>query len=84
MRNNNRQPAPTIDPFDDHEEGSYDDEDDVSSIATMRRARGARVERPWRGRGRRQERDTVDRNMGSIKLTIPPFQSKSDPDVYIE
>ncbi|XP_031378379.1 uncharacterized protein LOC116193768 [Punica granatum] len=83
-RNNNRQPAPTIDPFDDHEEGSYDDEDDVSSIATMRRARGARAERPWRGRGRHQERDTIDRNMGSIKLTIPPFQGKSDPDVYIE
>ncbi|PKI59975.1 hypothetical protein CRG98_019642 [Punica granatum] len=35
-RNNNRQPAPTIDPFDDHEEGSYDDEDDVSSIVTER------------------------------------------------
>ncbi|PKI18366.1 hypothetical protein CRG98_049360 [Punica granatum] len=50
----------------------------------MRRARGARVERPWRGRGRRQERDTVDCNMGSIKLTIPPFQDKSDLDVYIE
>ncbi|XP_031405679.1 uncharacterized protein LOC116214411 [Punica granatum] len=83
-RNNDRQPAPTIDPFDDHEEGSYDDEDDVSSIATMRRARGARAERPWRGRGRHQERDTIDRNMGSIKLTIPPFQGKSDPDVYIE
>ncbi|PKI65896.1 hypothetical protein CRG98_013716 [Punica granatum] len=50
----------------------------------MRRARGARAETPWRGRGRRQERDTVDRNMGSIKLTIPPFQGKSDPDIYIE
>ncbi|XP_031375623.1 uncharacterized protein LOC116190098 [Punica granatum] len=83
-RNNNRQPAPTTDPFDGHEEGSYDDEDDVSSIAAMRRARGARAETPWRGRGRRQERDTVDRNMGSIKLTIPPFQGKSDPDIYIE
>ncbi|KAI4294771.1 hypothetical protein MLD38_040902 [Melastoma candidum] len=26
----------------------------------------------------------VDRNLGSIKLTIPPFQGKNDPDKYIE
>ncbi|KAI4320605.1 hypothetical protein MLD38_034066 [Melastoma candidum] len=26
----------------------------------------------------------IDRNLGSIKLTIPPFQGKNDPDKYIE
>ncbi|XP_057976021.1 uncharacterized protein LOC131163450 [Malania oleifera] len=44
--------------------------------------RGARQERQprWEPRGR----DNIDRNIGSIKMKIPPFQGKNNPDVYLE
>ena len=37
-------------------------------------------EAPRENRGRY---DYVDRNIGSIKMRIPPFQGKVDPDVYL-
>jgi len=46
------------------------------------RSRAAPSER--RRRNQYDSRDNVDRDLGSIKLSIPPFQGKSDPDVYIE
>ena len=28
--------------------------------------------------------EDVDRNLGSIKMTIPSFQGRNDPNVYLE
>lgn len=67
---------PPVDAFDE----AHDEEDEEDSDAP--RGRGARPRRFVRREYR--ERDAVDRNTGSIKLTIPPFQGKNDPDVYIE
>ena len=45
---------------------------------------------PQRGRhGRGVQRNPIryeefDRNLGSIKMTIPPFQGKNDPEAYLE
>ena len=39
------------------------------------------------GRGVQRDprrRDDVDRNLGSIKMKIPPFQGKNDPEAYLE
>ncbi|KAL2518543.1 Retrotrans gag domain-containing protein [Abeliophyllum distichum] len=51
-------------------------------MGRMRR-RGDRLERPpravdYRGHGR------VDRNLGNIKMKIPSFQGKNNPDAYLE
>lgn len=56
----------------------------MHSIASLRRVRVARQERPRHAHREHQERDVVDWNIGLIKLTIPPFQGKNDPDAYIE
>ena len=29
-------------------------------------------------------RDRVDRNLGSIKMKIPSFQGRNDPEAYLE
>jgi hypothetical protein len=29
-------------------------------------------------------RDGVDRNLGSIKMKIPSFQGRTDPETYLE
>ena len=36
------------------------------------------------GRPRRQHRRQRDNNIGTLKLRIPPFQGKNDPDAYLE
>ncbi|XP_012851066.1 PREDICTED: uncharacterized protein LOC105970784 [Erythranthe guttata] len=45
--------------------------------------RGSGLDRSSRGYFGR-ERDGVDQNFSSLKLTIPSFQGKSDPDAYIQ
>ncbi|GKV50463.1 hypothetical protein SLEP1_g57164 [Rubroshorea leprosula] len=48
------------------------------------------MDRIMRGRGCQREQnltrweDQQDRDLGSIKMKIPPFQGKNDPDVYLE
>ncbi|GKV06999.1 hypothetical protein SLEP1_g18811 [Rubroshorea leprosula] len=48
------------------------------------------MDRIMRGRGGQREQnlmrwgDRQDRDLGSIKMKIPPFQGKNDPDVYLE
>ena len=40
-----------------------------------------------RGNERRnpmRNKERVDSNMGSIKMNIPQFQGKNDPDLYLE
>ncbi|XP_042465802.1 uncharacterized protein LOC122048277 [Zingiber officinale] len=72
--------APNV-PDDDYDDGASNE---VVSNATWRRARAIRPERPRHVQRQHREREAVDRNMGTIKLSIPPFQGKNDPDVYIE
>jgi len=33
--------------------------------------------------GMRRERNDVDQNIGSIKIKIPSFQGKKDPNTYM-
>ncbi|KAF7802554.1 Transposon Ty3-G Gag-Pol polyprotein [Senna tora] len=62
----------------------HGEEDEWTSRASSgRRDREVRHERWRRVHREQQERNVVDRNTGSIKLSIPPFQGKSDADVYI-
>ncbi|XP_042448962.1 uncharacterized protein LOC122033873 [Zingiber officinale] len=72
--------APNV-PDDDYDDGASNE---LVSNATWRRARAIRPERPRHVQRQHREREVVDRNMGTIKLSIPPFQGKNDPDVYIE
>ncbi|XP_019059406.1 PREDICTED: uncharacterized protein LOC109117128 [Tarenaya hassleriana] len=83
-RNNQRQRAPLLDPAAEYYEESHDNDGDAVSLVTIPRNRGGRDEVPRQVRREHRERNGVDRNLGSIKLSIPPFQGKNDPDVYIE
>lgn len=63
----------------DYEE-EFEENDEMDSVASIRRFRRARNERPrFERRG-----DRIDRNIDNIKMKIPPFQGKNDPDAYIE
>lgn len=57
----------------DYELGS-DEEDDGESVESHRR---------YGGRGR-NARNREDNNLGSIKMKIPSFQGRSDPEAYLE
>ncbi|KAF7838912.1 hypothetical protein G2W53_007394 [Senna tora] len=63
----------------------HGEEDEWTSRASSgRRDREVRHERRRRVHREQRERNVVDRNTGSTKLSIPPFHGKSDADVYIE
>ncbi|XP_042415164.1 uncharacterized protein LOC122004323 [Zingiber officinale] len=62
--------APNV-PDDDYDDGASNE---VVSNATWRRSRAIRPERPRHVQRQHREREAVDRNMGTIKLSIPPFQ----------
>ena len=47
-----------------------------------RRDRGERRERGYKRDSR--DRDDVDGHIGNIKMSIPPFQGKSNPKTYFE
>ncbi|XP_031398476.1 uncharacterized protein LOC116209052 [Punica granatum] len=75
-----RQPANSH----DEEDEDYEEDDEIASVGSVRRARGVRNEGRRHGRRDHAIRDGVDRNIGSIKMTIPPFQGRNDPDAFIE
>ncbi|XP_031398472.1 uncharacterized protein LOC116209048 [Punica granatum] len=75
-----RQPA---NPHDEEDE-DYEEDNEIASVGRVRRARGVRNEGRTHGRRDQAIRDRVDRNIGSIKMTIPPFQGRNDPDAFIE
>ena len=52
----------------------FDEEDDRDSVASNRR-HGGRF---------REVRNRGDNNLGSIKVKIPTFQGKNDPEAYLE
>uniref|UniRef100_A0A2N9FHY6 Reverse transcriptase n=1 Tax=Fagus sylvatica TaxID=28930 RepID=A0A2N9FHY6_FAGSY len=63
-------------------EGDGEDEEDLASEVGSGRHRRFRRERGHeRNRG---GRDGLDRNLGSIKMKIPSFQGRTDPEVYLE
>uniref|UniRef100_A0A2N9F371 Uncharacterized protein n=1 Tax=Fagus sylvatica TaxID=28930 RepID=A0A2N9F371_FAGSY len=63
-------------------EGDGENEEDLASEVGSSRHRRVRRERghEWNPGGR----DGVDRNLGSIKMKIPSFQGRTDPEVYLE
>ncbi|KAG2411305.1 hypothetical protein I3760_Q012900 [Carya illinoinensis] len=63
-------------------EGDDEDEEDLTSEIGLGRHRGVRRERGFEGN--LGGRDGVDRDLGSIKMTIPSFQGRTDPEVYLE
>ncbi|PKI68902.1 hypothetical protein CRG98_010695 [Punica granatum] len=62
----------------------YEEDDDMASVGSVKRAGGVRNKGRRHGRRDQGVRDGVDRNIGSIKMTIPPFQGRNDTDAYIE
>jgi hypothetical protein len=64
-------------------DGGGEDEEDLASEVGSGRHRRVRRERghEWRNPG---GRDGVDRSLGSIKIKIPSFQGRTDPEVYLE
>uniref|UniRef100_A0A2N9G2H0 Retrotransposon gag domain-containing protein n=1 Tax=Fagus sylvatica TaxID=28930 RepID=A0A2N9G2H0_FAGSY len=63
-------------------EGDGEDEEDLASEVGSGRHRRVRCERGHEGN--LGGRDGVDRNLGSIKMKIPSFQGRTDPEVYLE
>uniref|UniRef100_A0A2N9FCF4 CCHC-type domain-containing protein n=1 Tax=Fagus sylvatica TaxID=28930 RepID=A0A2N9FCF4_FAGSY len=63
-------------------DGDGEDEEDLASEVGSGRHRRVRRERghEWNPGGR----DGVDRSLGSIKMKIPSFQGRTDPEVYLE
>ncbi|RVW23861.1 Transposon Ty3-G Gag-Pol polyprotein [Vitis vinifera] len=73
-----------VDDSNDYHEDEFEDEEDQASLNHEGKfaPRGER-----RGRGFRRAprwQDGIDRNLGKIKMKIPSFQGKNDPEVYLE
>jgi hypothetical protein len=63
-------------------EGDGEDEEDLASEIGSGKHRRVRRERGLEGN--LGGRDGVDRNLGSIKIKIPYFQGRTNPEVYLE
>ena len=73
-----------MDDFDDYHEDEFEDEDDQSSLNNEDRFM---PKRERCGRGFRRDprwQDGTNRNLRNIKMKIPSFQGKNDPEVYLE
>ncbi|RVW21501.1 Transposon Ty3-I Gag-Pol polyprotein [Vitis vinifera] len=73
-----------VDDSDDYHEDEFGDEEDRASLNHEDRfaPRGERHGRGFRRTPRWQ--DGADRSLGNIKMKIPSFQGKNDPEVYLE
>ena len=68
--------------FDEEDEFVLeDDEDDYAIGADM--GRGGHLRHEGGLRRNLLGRDRVDENLGSIKMKIPPFQSRNEPEAYL-
>ncbi|XP_058006770.1 uncharacterized protein LOC131182138 [Hevea brasiliensis] len=87
--------APPIDDWGDENDDDSDEGDDQHSAAhdDHHRPRGMTGNRGGRGGGRNLRRGNmeeargrgrVDGNISGIKMKIPPFQGKANPDAYLE
>jgi hypothetical protein len=72
-----------VDDFDDDHDDEFEDEDDRAFNGEGRFVpRGER-----RGRGFQRDprwQNETNRNLGNIKMKIPSFQGKNDPEAYLE
>jgi hypothetical protein len=79
-----RRRAPSVtNEYENEREDDY--EEDITpkvGIGGVGRPRGVRHERGPRRNPMGQ--DGVDRNLGSLKIKIPSFQGKNDPEAYLE
>ncbi|PKI40716.1 hypothetical protein CRG98_038897, partial [Punica granatum] len=62
----------------------YEEDDEMASVGSVRRAKGVNNEGRRHGRRDQAIRDGVDRKIGSIKMTIPHFQGRNDPNTFIK
>ena len=81
-RRNNRRREVSVDEFEYENEVSGNEEDFESEVS--RSAHGEDRYGRRHGRNNPRERNRVDGNLGSIKMKIPPFQGKNDPEAYLE
>ncbi|KAL6329719.1 hypothetical protein AAG906_035367 [Vitis piasezkii] len=73
-----------VDGSDDYHEDEFEDEEDQASLNHEGRF-APRNERHGRGFRRAPRwQDEIDRSLGNIKMKIPSFQGKNDPEVYLE
>ncbi len=75
MRRRERfQPRHVAEDLEEFNEAGLDEEDDRDSVVGNRR-HGGRF---------REARIREDNNLGSIKMKVPSFQGKNDPEIYLE
>ena len=80
-RDRRRRREPRVENEYENERDGEDEEDLVSEVGSGRH----RCFRRERGHeGNQGGRDGLDRNLGSIKMKIPSFQGRTDPEVYLE
>ena len=73
-----------MDDSDGNHEDEFKGEEDQASLngegrfvpRRERRGRGFRTGQRWQ--------DGTNKNLGNIKMTIPSFQGKNDPEAYLE
>ncbi|GKV46461.1 hypothetical protein SLEP1_g53442 [Rubroshorea leprosula] len=73
--------------LDDNDEDAFNDDAQNSNFSMDRfmRSRGGQKYRFNKGdQNLARWGDRQDHDLGSIKMKIPPFQGKNDPDVYLE
>ena len=68
--------------FDEEDEFVLEDDDDDYAIGADM-GRGGHLRRERGLRRNLLGRDRVDGNLGSIKMKIPPFQGRNDPEAYL-
>lgn len=76
-----RQPHAPQNEDAEHDEVERWSDEEVAFHASLGRFRGdRRRNEQWNNR----RRDNIDRNIESIKMRIPAFQGRNDPDIYLE
>ncbi|GKV12374.1 hypothetical protein SLEP1_g23526 [Rubroshorea leprosula] len=73
--------------LDDNDEDAFNDDAQNSNFSMDRFMRGRGGQRYRFNKGNQNLArwgDRQDHDLGSIKMKIPPFQGKNDPDVYLE
>ena len=69
-----RERVPSREEDEERYGSGFDEEEDWDSIVSNRRPRGRF----------REVRNREDNNLGGIKMKIPSFQGRSDPEAYLE
>ena len=70
-RRERAQPRHVAEDYEEFNEGGFEEEDERHSVGSVRRF--GRV---------RGDRNRVDNDLGSIKMKIPLFQGKNEPEAY--